>query len=104
MLKIKDNVNLEELEKFGLKPRYVMANEQTGKTSIEGYHSLKYQPRFGYCTFRRKKGNAILNIVNRTIFNRVDRKTFVFEDDNYVDVDLLYDLIKANLVEKVEDK
>ena len=70
MLKIKDNVDLEELEKFGLKPRYVMANEQTGKTSIEGYHSLKYQPRFGYCTFRRKKGNAILNIVNRTIFNR----------------------------------
>ena len=104
MLKIKDNVDLKELEKFGLKPRYIMTNEQTGKTSIEGYCSSKYQARFGYCTFRKKKGNAILNIVNRIIYNRVDRKTFVFEDDNYVDVDLIYDLIKADLVEKVEDK
>lgn len=104
MLKIKDNIDLKELEKFGFKPRYIMTDERTGKTSIESYHSSKYQPRFGYCTFRKQKGNAILNIVNRLIFNRVDRKTFVFEDDNYVDVDLLYDLIKADLVEKVEDK
>ena len=103
MLKIKDNVDLKELEKFGLKPRYIMIDEKTGETSIESYHSSKYQPRFGYCTFIKKKGNAILNIVNRLIRNRVDRKTFVFEDDNYVDVDLLYDLIKADLVVKVEE-
>ena len=102
MLKIKDNVDLKELEKFGLKPRYIMTDEQIGKTSIESYYSSKYRPRFGYCTFRKKKGNAILKIINRIICNKVDRKTFIFEDDNFVDVDLLYDLIKADLVEKVD--
>lgn len=101
MLKIKDNVDLKELEKFGLKPRYKLIDNTTGKTTIEGYHSSRHCCRFGNAIFRRKDCNKFLNIINRLIGNKVERKTFIFEDDNFVDTDLLYDLIKAGYVEKV---
>ncbi len=85
MLKIKDIVDLKELEKFGFKPKY---NEDTGK--IERY---------------------IYN--NSMVINIKDRKMYPFRKYNeYSEIDLeyfkadfveeaLYDLIKADLVEKV---
>lgn len=102
MLKIKDNVDLKELEKFGLKPKYKLIDSTTGKTEIEGYYSSKYCCRFGNVIFRKKDYNKVLNIINRIIGNRVESKTFIFEDDNFIDTDLLYDLIEAGYVEKVK--
>lgn len=47
MLKIKDNVDLKELEKYDLKPIYGV-NELTGKTFIKFYTSSRYTGRYGY--------------------------------------------------------
>ena len=79
MLKIKDNVDLKELEKFGFEPRY---SEMTGKI------------------IRYVRGD------NRNIIRYIDN------DHNYnpywevlvQDSAILYDLIQAGLVEKVEEE
>ena len=99
MLKIKDNVDLKELEKFGFKPKY---DEDTGKlvemyritgdkrgttiTMAENFYSNRKYKNFWH------------------IFSRNRRIT----DNGYVDLttddyEILYDLIKADLVEKVEE-
>ena len=92
MLKIKDNIDLKELEKYKIKPRY---DEYTWK--------IKY--------FISEKQICVLNPVYfKTIFYKenknyiLDYKCTYFKDYNYkVDIDLLYDLTKADLVEKVGD-
>ena len=77
MLKIKDDVDLKELEKFGLK--YV----EEGKGNPEMYEWIRETTdKFDY--------------VDVYIWNR----KINVSDAN----DVLYDLIKAGLVEKVDDK
>lgn len=91
MLKIKDNVNLKELEKFGLKPKY---NEDTGK--IKMFESFRYQGMLHRTLFQ-------------TIFYEYKKGIYILDDTctkdsprNYrVDTELLYDLIKVGFVEKV---
>lgn len=104
MLKIKDNVDLKELEKYGLKPIYKMTNERTGETKIIGYNSDKYCCKWGYLLFSigDKPKHKKLSITNRTIHN-YELQPYWLEDDNFIDTDLLYDLIKDGLVEKVEE-
>ena len=93
MLKIKDNVDLKELEKFGLKPKY---NEDTGK--IKMFVSFRHQGILHQTLFQ-------------TIFYEYKKGIYILDDmctkdspRNYrVDTELLYDLIKADLVEKVEE-
>ena len=101
MLKIKDNVDLKELEKFGIKPIY-SCNNLTGETYIMCLVSERYVGKFGVLKlYPKKKG---LQILGKTISNNNrDLYLFRFEYDTYVDIDLLYDLIKADLVEKVKD-
>ena len=78
MLKIKDNVNLKELEKFGFK-------NKCGKI------------------WKPKKGEwSVMEV-------QVDPETRIIDisglpDSFHTKEDTLYDLIKADLVEKVEDK
>ena len=105
MLKIKDNVDLKELEKFGLEPFYE-CDSRTGITYLKFLISEKYEGKYGYCIFglknKKKKGLHILCGRNKIISN--DNKylsLYAFQDNTYVDVDLLYDLIKADMVEKV---
>ena len=80
MLKIKDNIPLKELVKYGFKrPKYVksyIANVKKGRR-IEDNTSYD------------------IELPSRKI------KIFSLGEINY---DLLYDLIKSDLVEKVEDK
>ena len=77
MLKVKDNVDLKELEKFGFKyeEEYMGENEED---------LTKFYYKDGFYVF-------------------VDDKKF--DDDGYGirDVDIMYDLIKADLVEKVDE-
>ncbi len=91
MLKIKDNIDLKELEKFGFKPKYdedtgkVIAYQKTNKeTEYEGLivniEKIKSQIRI----FKREKTGWVINKYN-----------------SYFDEDILYDLIQAGLVEKV---
>ena len=96
MLKIKDDVDLKELEKFGFKPKY---NENTGEI----------------CAYQKKcekdVGGLLITITETTSLIRIFR-TFRMKNvewrinqyNNYFDIDTLYELIQAGLVEKVEDK
>ena len=80
MLKIKDNVDLKELEKFGF-------------NYDEGYEwqnvvCYKYVDEY-YCIEAFKD----------------EVRMYLFEEGIFIDIpDVLYDLIKADLVEKVSDK
>lgn len=78
MLKIKDNVDLKELEKYGFRPRY---NTYTGQIDFyELFPENKLSIRMDCPVYRR------------------------IACDKYYDIaEILYDLIKDGLVEKVQD-
>ena len=77
MLKIKDNVDLKELEKFGFKVD-------------------KYNLWYEYYTKNNYKDAIIINTRNKRLG--------LYQTYNGKSYDVLYDLIQAGLVEKVEDK
>ena len=82
MLKIKDNVNLKELEKFGFEK--------------DGYNYY-----YDFIPYNEDNSNdqyILVDIKTRKIY-------LDYIDLDYFDkaVELLYDLIKADLVEKIED-
>lgn len=79
MLKIKDNVDLKELEKFGFSNDF---GEEYSKWEASNGFDIGYE----------------IDIYNRII--RISFSTF----DTLIDIDnTLYDLIKADLVEKVDE-
>lgn len=82
MLKIKDNVDLKELEKFGLKPKY---DEDTGKIKSYALGSERIEIRNRIIPFRR----------DYNVYGEIDREYYSSEI-----VELLYDLIKADMVVK----
>jgi hypothetical protein len=88
MLKIKDNVDLKELEKFGFQPMAKNYREHTYNW-IEKKHDWHYEIYINKDRFIRVQafcGNGF----NYLLFaNKMQTK--------------LYDLIKADLVEKVDD-
>lgn len=89
MLKIKDNVALKELEKFGFKARY---NKNTSE--IEAYEKNAEDDDIELNITIYK--NGIIRI-----FKTIEMKNGGFPFIHYFDIDTLYDLIQANLVEKV---
>lgn len=110
MLKIIDNVDLKELEKFGFKPFYSC---DTGKIiywykRIYDYNfSMKKVPEYiiiKICDtkicfdetiiFKRGKTKEIKNMINFNMSKKGDRYDLLFN--------ILYDLIQAGLVEKIE--
>jgi len=75
MLKIKDNVDLKELEKFGFKYDNNMHEYEMGYI-FNGYISIE-------------KNDRLIKPI--------------YDENMWIDIDdILYDLIKADLVEKVE--
>ena len=99
MLKIKDDVDLKKLEKFGFKPKY---SEDTGEI-YEYYRingdkkgtTIKYNDNFN-------KKYKYRNFWEVFIWNREFTNHGYVELTDY-DYEILYDLIKAGLVEKVEE-
>lgn len=87
MLKLKDNVELKELEKFGFK--YV--------------EDRSFEGDFSYCE-KRIGGNVVLGIGARNrrfladITEKDNNMTYIFSDG----LDVMFDLFQAGLVEKVE--
>lgn len=75
MLKIRDDIDLKELEKFGLRQQW-------------NYKTRMYDGNWECGSFKVCKNRHILPF-NGTNHNRYDK---------------IYDLIQANLVEKVSDK
>jgi hypothetical protein len=92
MLKIKNNVDLKKLEEFG----------DGGNTS----HYIEYFPE-GNC-YRFEMYYSQDNYVTCHIDIDTRKLTIDVECDSYIDgsldLRLLYDLIKADLVEKVDDE
>lgn len=81
MLKIKDNIDLKELEKYGFK----LSNDKT----ICEYGYDKYDVTIYFST------------KNRILKSDVPFYSDLEDSDSHLEV--LYDLIKDGLVEKVED-
>jgi hypothetical protein len=85
MLKIKDNVDLKELEKYGFKLYKCK--------SIDNYKWYEKIIEYDF----NKKVYYYVNIDNRTM------EISIYDGyDNKLD-NTLYDLIKADLVEKIDD-
>ena len=92
MLKIKDNVDLKELEKFGFKPKY---DEDTGK--IKAYEKIKKEEEYMGLSVTIETTKSKIRI-----FRRTDTEWRINPYSEYFDADTLYDLIKADFVDKVE--
>ena len=88
MLKIKDNVDLKELEKFGFKP---IENDYRGHLYnwIEEKINWKYEIYINKDKFVRVKITSNEPFMHLVFANKMQTK--------------LYDLIKDGLVEKVDD-
>jgi len=83
MLKIKDNVDLKELEKFGLSPRY---DYRTGKIT-------KYTDIDEKCIIVDKERKIEILVRREEYNNYIDKPAY----------NILFDIIQADLVEKVEE-
>ena len=101
MLKIKDNVDLKELEKFGLEPHYVLIDESNGKTCIDYCLSEKDEFKYGFLRLKPRRKILFLWADCKKFENNLKTKSLCIQDEPFLDMDLLYDLIKADLVEKV---
>ena len=95
MLKIKDNVDLKELEKYRIYPVYE-CNSNTGETRIREYVTDDY--RFEKLRFVKKR-KRIAGIWYTDINECILKLNNV--SGQMIDIDTLYDLIKDGLVEKV---
>ena len=82
MLKIKDDVDLKELEKFGFK-------------HIDVCDDIWY-------TYYKKKIDNNTDIHIDYSDRKIETRSVIYDYESYEWLDTLYDLIKADLVEKVE--
>lgn len=103
MLKIKDNVDLKELKKYGFKPLY---DEETGTVKSYVYQSAISDIERIFLIFDKKniKKKVIIfrkNIKDQFVLNEMHYFTYNnYEPARFCNFDLLYDLIKDGLVEK----
>lgn len=93
MLKIKDNVDLKELKKFGLKLNYEV-NHDTGETYINTIYKLRDEDSLNY-SIRFNRIEYKTKIMKRTKIFYI----LVYIENTHINI--LYDLIQAGLVEKV---
>lgn len=104
MLKIKDNVDLKELEKFGFKPKY---NEDTGEL-VEYYKEYLEPNKEREYDYYKETIKFIIKKEKKwfTTHRSCCGGTWDIFDKNfgYKIIDLIYDLIQAGLVEKVGEK
>lgn len=107
MLKVKDNVNLKELEKFGFEYYF----EKNENNSLEKYfNGHKFYTEQGY---RFDDGINTIDVMEERkngnwIFSNKERELFIYESDYEMGIskniiDIIFDLIQAGLVEKVGD-
>lgn len=110
MLKIKDDVDLKELEKFGFKPKY---SEDTGELNEYFYVNTKETSCSYFLGINIKKEKITKKARIRFTFKRdkyglpkvKEKKVWVIDNYKYTytDYNILYDLIQAGLVEKIEE-
>ena len=114
MLKIKDNVDLKELEKFGFKRiRYVndIGEDKWEKIKYKVDYNDNLVPMTEEDKFPYDEVNWVVwknNYLWISEYDETEEKEYrdreILTDGLYKeDVETLYDLIKAGLVEKVDD-
>lgn len=91
MLKIKDNVDLKELEKFGFK---ITKNEWFKTNNDEAFEAIQDFETDGI------KVNLAVEEYRRINFYFEEERGYNYTRFN--EIDIIYDLIKADMVEKVE--
>ena len=99
MLKIKDNVDLKELEKFGFykgnKTTYCYEIEPVDeRVDCDEEDFSKYGSNFSQSGFAMIEANEITRVIE--FFTTTD-------DEVWWNMDIIFDLIQAGLVEKVEN-
>lgn len=94
MLKIKDNVDIEELKKFGFKPKY---DEDTGK--VIAYQKVNKETEHEGLIVNIERIKSKIRI-----FKRTKQGWLINKYNERFDIDTLYDLIQEELVEKVEEQ
>ena len=95
MLKIKDDVDLKELEKFGFKPKY---DENTGRICA---YQKKCEKDVEGLLITITETTSLIRIYRAFIGKNIEWRINKYND--YFDIDTLYDLIQAGLVEKVKN-
>lgn len=88
MLKIKDDVDLKKLKKYGFNI---------------SYYDI-YDMNYNFISNEVKEANYISKYTSTRIY--IDKNRTIIIDKSFLDnptLSILYDLIKADLVEKVED-
>lgn len=96
MLRIKSNVDLKKLEEFGFKAKY---DEDTGKVCA---YQKKCEKDVGGLLISITETTSIIRIYR--FFKRKSIEWRINKYNDYFDIDTLYDLIQAGLVEKVEEE
>lgn len=100
MLKIKDNVDLKELEKFGFKHKKTVWKSDK---NIEDENEWSFILKF---TNIDKEIQVVLIDIkdkDRIISEYIDNKYEMYCIVHKTRLDVLYDLIQSGLVEKVEE-
>lgn len=98
MLKIKDNVDLKELEEYGFVLNTDEDKERYKKIVHNGYSSV-----VGWWGHKRY-GDIIVLPISRKVVLNVNTHQHSFGDLTFDKLEGLYDLIQAGLIEKTEDK
>ena len=97
MLKIKDRVSIKILEGYGFKPKY---DEDTGDITAYVYIN-KEQPYFG---LKASKQQKTIRVFKKAVFKKVRVEEWRINPHNDLfDIDMLYELIKLGIIEKVEE-
>lgn len=103
MLRIKESVDLTELEKFGFEPHYFEKKELKIKK-----HIISYSKKTTDYEYRNSLGNIVCKYDGGLEVFVSDRSINLITehyvgDNGRFDLDLLYDLIQAGLVERIND-
>lgn len=92
MLKIREDFNIKELEKYGFKPRY---DEYTGEVVV--YEKICEENEYLGLTVVLKQIKSRIRIFKKY----ENEKIWIINNrKDYFDLDTLYDLIKADIVVK----
>lgn len=93
-LRIKDSIDLKELEKFGFKAKY---DEDSGKVCA---YQKKCEKDVGGLLITITETTSLIRIYRAFIGKNIEWRINKYND--YFDIDTLYDLIQAGLVVKCD--
>ncbi len=103
MIKIKDGVDLKELEKFGFKPYHTVWSSDGHNLGKTHYYQANFE--FGEENYGQTNSTGVallrVGIYSRQLHECINNRFEMYADIKDARLDLIFDLIKAGLVEKV---